>query len=124
MKNILIIDDDRDLSELIHAALTAQGYQVNVAHDPKEGIKTAKHQKPNLILMDVMLPGMNGGEAIKLLKADPGTKDIPVIFLTGLVSKQELQTEYPSITVEGRQYRTIGKPFDLKELLDEIKKHA
>ena len=78
-------------------------------------------QKPDLILMDVMLPGLNGAEAIKEIRKDPVNKNIPVIFLTGLVSGRDGDLKEAGIHVDGLKYQTLGKPFEIKELLALVK---
>lgn len=119
MKRILLIDDDKDMASLTKTTLLKQGYDVEVFHEPIGGIERAKEYKPDLILMDVMLPGMNGAEAVSRLKADNHLKDIPVIFLTALVSHGE-KFEDTGLNVDGRHYRTLGKPYEIEELLKEI----
>ena len=121
MKKILIVDDDRDLSELTQSVLGRAGYEVIISHDSSTGIDMAKKQKPNLILMDVMLPGMNGAEVVKLLKADPILKDVPVIFFTALLSEAD-QHNADGIRVDGKNYTAIAKPYEIKDLLEKIKK--
>lgn len=119
---ILLIDDDKDLCHLTKTALTKHGYEVSAFHNAEDGIKYAKNSHPNLILMDVMLPGLNGAVAVKLLKSDPQLKDIPVIFLTALVLGQEKGLE--GINVGGLHYQTLGKPYEIETLLGVVKKFA
>ena len=121
MKKILIVDDDRDLSELTQSVLKQAGYEVIVSHDSLSGIDMAKKQKPNLILMDVMLPGMNGAEVVKSLKADTILKDIPVIFLTALLSEADKHNT-DGIRVDDKKYIAIAKPYEIKNLLEKVKK--
>jgi len=120
MKKILVIDDDKDLSTTIKAILEYNGYNVFLSHEPRQGIDTAKQQKPDLILMDIMLPEMNGAEAVKILKSDENLKNIPVIFLTALVSNEEKDLEPEKITVDGNYYQTLAKPFENKKLLEIV----
>ena len=68
MKRILIIDDDRDLNRLTKIVLTKEGYEVESIHDAESGVNYAKEYKPDLILMDVRLPGISGTEAVKKIK--------------------------------------------------------
>ena len=121
MKKILIVDDDRDLSDLTRSVLARGGYEVFISHDSSMGIDMAKKQKPDLILMDIMLPGMNGAEVVKLFKADPILKDIPVIFLTGLLSDAD-RDNTDGIQVDGKHYTAIAKPYEIKDLLEKVKK--
>ena len=119
--HIMVIDDDQDLPELIKAILLKEGYQVSAYRDAESAIADVKMQKPDLILMDVMLPGLNGAEAIKEIRKDPVNKNIPVIFLTGLVSGRDGDLKEAGIHVDGLKYQTLGKPFEIKELLALVK---
>ena len=119
---ILLIDDDKDLCHLTKTALSKHGYEVVAFHEAEAGIKYAQNTKPNLILMDVMLPGLGGAEAVKVLKADALLKNVPVVFLTALVSGQEKGLE--GINVSGLHYQTLGKPYEIETLLEVVKKFA
>ena len=116
---ILLIDDDKDLCHLTKTTLTKHGYEVSAFHNAEDGIKHAKNFNPGLILMDVMLPGLNGAEAVKHLKSDPQLKNVPIIFLTALVSGQEKGLE--NIKVDGLHYQTLGKPYEIDGLLKIVK---
>ena len=121
MKKILIVDDDHDLSDLTKSVLVRGGYEVLISHDSSMGIDMAKKQKPDLILMDIMLPGMNGAEVVKLLKSEPIIRDIPVIFLTALLSDAD-KYDTAGIQVDGKHYTAIAKPYEIKDLLEKVKK--
>lgn len=121
MKKILLIDDDRDLSDTVKSVLEYEGYDVLLSHDPEEGIALAKKEKPDLVLMDVMLPGMNGAEAVKILKSDSLTKDTPCIFLTALMTGEEEALAQKGLVVDGQQYQTLAKPFENEKLLEAVK---
>jgi CheY-like chemotaxis protein len=86
---ILIVDDSRIIQSGIRRALAKAGHEVTVASDGNEGLNAACHALPDLILLDMMLPGMSGTEVLSALKKDSTTKDIPVIVLTGLSQKNE-----------------------------------
>ena len=121
MNKILVIDDDQDLAEIIKAVLEYVGYSVLVSHEAKDGIIKAKEQKPDLILLDIVMPGMDGPEATKILKSENSTKDIPVIFLTGLVSNEDTGSGLGSINIDGVEYQNIAKPFENEKLLEIIR---
>jgi len=121
---ILLIDDDKDLCHLTKTTLTKNGYEVVAFHEAEAGIKYAKNSKPNLILMDVMLPGMNGAEAVRALKTDPQLKNVPVVFLTALVAGEETNLEEMGLNVNGLHYQTLGKPYEIEKLLEVVKKFA
>lgn len=86
-KHILLVDDDITLSEMYSERLKAANYRVTVAYDGETGLDAAKKNKPDLILLDVMMPKMNGLDVLKALKADPQTSEIPVILLTALIQE-------------------------------------
>ena len=81
-QNILIVDDNRDFLEIFSTKLTQAGFEVTTAHSGVEGIEKAQKNKPDLILLDVEMPGMSGIEMLTKLKADPLTNQLKVVFLT------------------------------------------
>lgn len=121
MRTILVVDDDRDLADTIKSVLEYVGYTVLFSHEGKDGIMKARQHQPDLILLDIMMPGMDGAEAIKILKAEPSTRDIPVIFLTGLVSNEDKEMGFKGVNVDGVRHKSIAKPFENKKLLEIIK---
>lgn len=82
---ILLAEDDLVLQEMYQERLSAEGYKVELAKDGDEALKKIQSLKPNLILLDIMMPKMNGIDVLKQIKADAATKDIPVIVSTALV---------------------------------------
>jgi CheY-like chemotaxis protein len=121
-KRILVVDDEKKIRELLELRLIAAGYEVVQASDGEAGVAQAKAYQPDLILMDVMMPKMDGAEAVKCLQEDPATKDIPVIFLTAIITKEEEENQSFGAQMNVPQHRFIAKPFDPKILLAEIKK--
>ena len=121
MKKILVIDDDKDLSALMKPIFEKAGYAVVFSNNPSDGIDAAKAEKPDLILMDVMLPGINGAEAVKILSSERIIRDIPVIFLTALLSDSEKYEAQAGIKVGTKHYEAIAKPFEIKDLLAKVK---
>jgi CheY-like chemotaxis protein len=91
MAKILVADDDREVRELILFTLRFAGHEVLGATNGEECLKMAKEHKPDLILMDVRMPKMNGYEACQALKADPATQAIPVIFLSARGQEADVQ---------------------------------
>ena len=116
MAKILLVDDDQSLAQLTKIALVKKGYEVMIARDALKAIEVATGQKPDLILMDIMLPQVGGEEAVKKLKKNPNLKNIPVVFLTALVSPEE-DVEKAGITIDGLNYKTLGKPYEIDQLL-------
>lgn len=90
-KKILLVEDDEFLAELYATKLTIEGYEVFLANDGEKGVKVAKEKKPDLILLDIILPKMDGFEALSKIKADQEIKAIPVILLTNLSQKDEVK---------------------------------
>jgi len=84
-KVILLVDDDLTLREMYDERLKAEGFDIIQASNGDEAMRKAKESKPNIILLDIMMPKVNGFDVLKDLKADPDLKDIPVIVLTALI---------------------------------------
>ena len=89
MKLVLIIDDDKDLREILSAKLEKLGFSVDEAKDGTSGIEKARKIRPDLILLDVNMPGMSGIQVLAGIKADPELKDLKVVFLTNFGEVQE-----------------------------------
>ncbi len=90
-KKILIIEDDKFLRELITRKLLNEAYEVSEAVDGEEGIKKIKEEKPDLILLDLILPGIDGFEVLSKKKEDPALASIPVIILSNLGQKDDVE---------------------------------
>jgi len=118
-KKILIVDDELKIRELLEARLSSEGYEVTQAKDGEEAVLMAKKYLPDLILMDVMMPKMDGAEAVTELSGDSSTKDIPVIFLTSMITKEEETNQAFGIHLDAKKHRFIAKPFDTPSLLAE-----
>jgi phosphate regulon transcriptional regulator PhoB len=116
MSDILIIDDEKDIVESIEYNLKKDGFSTHKSFDGTNGLKTAKEIIPDLILLDLMLPGMSGIELCKALKKNDATSKIPVIMLTA--KKQEID-KVVGLEVGADDY--ISKPFSMKELIARIK---
>lgn len=87
---ILLVEDDPFLQSMYSTKFELENFYVSAASDGLEGLKKAQVEIPDIILLDIMLPGMNGFEVLEKLKADPQTKDIPVILLTNLNQKDDI----------------------------------
>ena len=116
-KKILIVDDEKDISLMLKKRLTAEGYSVITANDGCAALTLAKSHLPDLIILDIVMPGMEGNEVAEKLKEHFLTKSIPVIFLTAILRKTE---DYKDDHIIGGNI-IFAKPFDPEELLDEIK---
>jgi two-component system alkaline phosphatase synthesis response regulator PhoP len=119
---ILVVDDEIKIRELLDLRLSAEGFEVLQAADGEEGVLQARKHLPDLILMDVMMPKMDGAEAVKELQEDPSTKDIPVIFLTSMITKEEETNQAFGIQLDAKRHKFIAKPFETPSLLAEIQK--
>ena len=84
MAKILIVEDDEVLSRMYQKKITLEGYQVVAAYSGEEGLEKVVQENPDLILLDIMMPGIDGFEVIKRMRADSTLKDIPIIILTNL----------------------------------------
>lgn len=91
MKKILIVEDDKFLRELIVQKLLKEGYETSEAVDGEEGIKKVKEEKPDLVLLDLILPGIDGFEVLSKKKEDPNLARIPVIVLSNLGQKEDVE---------------------------------
>ncbi|MFB3919813.1 MAG: PleD family two-component system response regulator [Candidatus Velamenicoccus archaeovorus] len=117
-QKLLIVDDEPDVLKLLGERLTKAGYEVIKASCGKEAVALAQKKTPDLIILDIAMPGMDGSEVAGILRKDAKTKDIPILFLTCLFTKQE---EKVCGHLLGQNF-FIAKPYDVGELLDEIGK--
>lgn len=116
-KTIMIIDDDENIRTLLNQFFTENKYKTELACSSIEAIQLMNNKFPDLILLDIMMPGMDGIEFAKILKNKEDTKDIPVYFITARADNEENMQEAYSTGVEGY----IKKPFNFSELLEMIK---
>jgi CheY-like chemotaxis protein len=118
-KIILVVDDEKEVLDWLEKKLSSEAYVVLMALTAKEALEKARRHKPDLILMDIVLPDMEGSEVVRILANDSLTAHIPVIFMSGIVSKEDEHTQI-ELNVGGRLYRAVSKPFEFEELLKEI----
>ena len=116
--SILLVEDDEFLAELYATKLNLEGFDVSLAVDGEKGLKMVKEKKPDLILLDIILPKMDGFELLKTLKNDKALKDIPVILLTNLSQKDEVKKGLEL----GAQDYLIKAHFMPSEVVKKIKK--
>jgi DNA-binding response OmpR family regulator len=114
-KAILLVDDEKDLLEVVKIRLEASGYKVLTALDGQEGFNLAKREKPDLIILDLMLPKIDGYKVCRMLKFDEKYKKIPVILFTARAQESDEKLGY-----ECGADAYITKPFDPKILLAKI----
>jgi twitching motility two-component system response regulator PilH len=116
MALVLIVDDSPTEVHVIKTALEANGYETVVAVDGAEAIRLARSDRPNLILMDVVMPGINGFEATRALAADPATREIPVIMVT---RKTERSDQIWGLRQGAVDY--LPKPVSPMDLIEKIR---
>jgi len=116
-KTILIVEDDKFLRELIARKLLKEGYNISEAIDGEEGIKKIKTEKPDLILLDLILPGVDGFEVLSRMKADEKLAEIPVIILSNLGQREEIER---GLKLGANDYM-IKAHFTPREIIDKIK---
>tara|TARA_Y200000002_G_scaffold343111_1_gene315405 strand:+ start:555 stop:1232 length:678 start_codon:yes stop_codon:yes gene_type:complete len=115
-QTILVVDDERDLLDLIEYNLKKEGFKVLKAENGEEGISKAKEYKPDLILLDIMMPKMDGLEAVEIMRKDEDLKKTPIIFLT---ARSDDKTEVDGLNKGGDDY--ITKPISTTKLVSRIK---
>lgn len=116
MTQILVVEDEEDIQELVRYNLVKESYQVHCVGSGEMGLKEARNLLPDLLVLDLMLPGMNGLEVCRELKADPQTKHIPIIMLT---AKGEESDIVVGLEMGAEDY--VTKPFSLKVFISRVK---
>jgi CheY-like chemotaxis protein len=118
-KRVLIIDDEQDFCFFVRSNLESTGeFEVLEAHNGAEGIKAIGTKKPDLVLLDVIMPEVTGPDVADFIMSNPAAKDIPFIFLTAIVTKDEIGVE-PMKEIKGHMF--IQKPVDLKTLVESVR---
>ena len=115
-KTILVVDDEQDLLDLIEYNLKKEGFDVLKAEDGIKGIELAREHSPNLVLLDIMMPNMDGLEVCEVMRDDDKLKNIPIIFLT---ARGDEKTEVEGLNKGGDDY--ITKPISTTKLISRIK---
>lgn len=115
-RKVLVVDDEPSIAKILRKQLEVAGFEVAVAVDGAEGLAKAREWKPELVLLDVMLPKLNGHEVCKALKADPEMARIPVIMLTAKTQRQD-----QDLAQQQGADAFLTKPFQLSELLVKVK---
>jgi len=114
-KNILVVEDDLDIRELISFNLANEGHQVFEANNGEVGIDKARNNNPDLILLDLMLPGIQGLDVCRIIKSDQETKEIPIIMVTALGQEEDI---VKGLETGADDY--ITKPFSIKVLIARV----
>lgn len=116
MRRILVIDDDPGFAKLADSVLRTQNYEVTVSRDAPQGLEMAIKQPPDLIILDVMMPIINGYNICRLLKSQAHLKNIPVILLTSRASEEDRR-----IGEEAGANAYLSKPLNTEELFQKVK---
>ncbi len=120
-KKILIIDDEADFCALLKKNIEKSGeYEVHVATGGEEGIESAKLLKPDLILLDIIMPDIDGGDVLARIREYPDLEDTPIVFLTAMVREKEAAPQASFTT----GYALLSKTATILELMDCIKKNV
>ena len=114
---ILVTDDDADWRGLLRDILSMEGFEIEEAYDGLQGLQKAQKMRPNVILLDIDMPNMNGWEACKQIKANPETKDIPIIFISTRAQREDREK---GLAMGATEY--LPKPVDIEQLVPILKK--
>lgn len=115
MTRLLVVDDELSILEALQDVLSLEGYEVRTAYNGVEGLKRLSEARPDLVLLDLMMPVMDGREMMRRMREDPQLEDIPVVIMSaGRISDDE----------RNAACATLPKPFDLDHLLETVSKHA
>lgn len=117
-KTILFIEDESALQKILGEALSKEGYKITSALDGEIGLRLAKTKKPDLVLLDLILPKINGFEVLKRIKEDPEIREIPIIVLTNLEGIEDVDR---ALELGATTY-LVKENYDLEEVVEKIKK--
>lgn len=119
LKKILAVDDEERILGLMAEILLSNGYEVVTAKSGGGAIRKTKKYRPDLIIMDILMPDLDGAETVKILQENPATRNIPILFISGILIREEgaLETNYK---VGGISYTALAKPFNTHELLTAV----
>ena len=116
-KRVLICDDDPVILRLLEVNLELEGYDVLIAHHGEEALEIASRELPDLVILDIMMPRLDGYQTCQKLKAQPSTEDIPVVFLSAKAQQSDIE--------KGKGFGVadyLTKPFDPNDLLDVVER--
>lgn len=119
-KTILCCDDDVKILGLLDRVLSTRGYQVIKARDGREAVDKINSVNPDMIIMDIMMPGLDGAEIVKIIKRTQNLENIPVMFLSGIAAREEPGKSVSSVKVGEDYFKAMSKPFVVEELLKEV----
>ncbi|HLW17093.1 MAG TPA: response regulator [Actinomycetota bacterium] len=117
LARVLVVDDDRVIQQLLEVNLELEGYEVKRAGNGDEALKLVRSFKPDIVLLDVMMPKLDGREVCRRIKGDPATADIPVVFLSARAQDMDVNS---GLELGASAY--ITKPFDPVDLLSTVER--
>ena len=117
MTTLLITEDDPLMSRMYQKIFTFEGYEVHMAADGQEGLDKARELKPTIMLLDIMMPKLNGLQVLEKLKADPETRSIPVVMLTNLAGQQDAE----AALAKGAIKYIVKSEYEPKKVADMVK---
>ena len=115
LKHVVYVDDNLDLTRLVEAELQDAGYEITIANDGEEGIETILSVQPDMVILDVMMPLMNGWEVCKYLRNKEEFKDIPILMLTGI---GRVVNDMTSPLYGASDH--LDKPFEMEDLIERV----
>lgn len=118
-KKILMVEDEADIREAVQASLKSRGYTVITAADGEEGLRKIRSEKPDLVLLDIVMPKIDGWQVLKTIRSDEATRELPVVMLT---ANRETSSLIESQSQKATDY--LMKPFDIEKLLRFINRYV
>ena len=115
MKKVLVVEDHPDMREILIWQMERMGFSVIPACHGKDGVEKALKEMPHLVIMDIMMPGMDGRETARALRSDPDTRDIPILAVTALYRESDLKS-----CIEAGCNDYIVKPFTFQQLQEKV----
>ena len=115
MKKVLVVEDHPDMREVLIWQMERMGFSVIPASHGKDGVEKALKERPHLVIMDIMMPGMDGRETARALRSDPDTRDIPILAVTALYRESDLKS-----CIEAGCNDYIVKPFTFQQLQEKV----
>lgn len=118
-KKILVIDDDPAFADMVKTALVARGYEVEICLQAPLAFRMIRERRPDLITLDIMMPGRSGWEIVNQMRANAETAEIPVIISTGIHGTYIADE---ALLLQGMHYEKLYKPFELDELYEKVER--
>lgn len=120
MKTVCVVDDEREVCDLLRLLLESRDFHCLVAHDGTSGLELIRQRRPDAVILDVMMPGMNGHDVLVNLRKDPTTRDIPVMMMTALTEEDRRSDKDWERILDVRAF--ISKPLRLDDLMERLDK--